>query len=413
MHNYYTIARHTRDLLSGRGQPPKFPDENLLHKAIIDIAIGGSAADERPHSEVIRTVKTIDDLTAALQKLEFNLSRSSVYLKLQPRNATTHEGKRHVKTAPVKLIRPENSENARHPDTLFARTSISYLEELASLLGPTEVTFLSQDDKARVPIGITAASKQAPMIMHMEYRVKLSDHDFVLAPKHKLVPSVIASVSINENSIGVPGVTYSGPTYVAIRRAKHTSATAFSHLQDMKRIRTLDAFNEDLFTSDGLSKPVMIITVDGGPDENPRYEKTILCATDYFSTYNLDALFIATNAPGRSAFNRVERCMAPLSHDLFGVVLPHDHFGSHLNAQGQTVDEKLEEQNFAHAGEVLADIWSSTVIDGFPTVAEYIDLKEENPTEITRKSPEWCAKHILESKYFLQIVKWLRYSLLY
>ena len=92
--------------------------------------------------------------------------------------------------------------------------------------------------------------------------------------------------------------------------------------------------------------------------------------------------------------------MAPLSHDLSGVVLPHDHFGSHLNAQGQTVDEKLEEQNFAHAGKVLADIWSSTVIDGFPTVAEYIDPKEEDPTEITRKSPEWCAKHIQESRHF-------------
>ena len=96
------------------------------------------------------------------------------------------------------------------------------------------MTFISQDDKARVPIGITAANKQAPMIMHMEYRVKLSDHDFVLAPKHKLVPSVIASVRLKENSIGEPGVTYSRITYVTMRSAMHTSSTAFGHLQDMK-----------------------------------------------------------------------------------------------------------------------------------------------------------------------------------
>jgi len=31
--------------------------------------------------------------------------------------------------------------------------------------------------------------------------------------------------------------------------------------------------------------------------------------------------------------------MAPLSHDLAGILLPHDHFGSHLNATGHTVDE--------------------------------------------------------------------------
>ena len=29
---------------------------------------------------------------------------------------------------------------------------------------------LSQDDKARVPLGTTAANKQAPIMMHLEYR---------------------------------------------------------------------------------------------------------------------------------------------------------------------------------------------------------------------------------------------------
>ena len=106
-------------------------------------------------------------------------------------------------------MKGENSHHARHPNTQFAQASISYLEELASLLGPAEVTFHSQDDKARVTIGITAANKQAPMIMHMEYKVKLSDHDFVVAPKHKLVPSVIAAITVKANSIGKTAVTYS------------------------------------------------------------------------------------------------------------------------------------------------------------------------------------------------------------
>ena len=64
----------------------------------------------------------------------------------------------------------------------------------------------------------------------------------------------------------------------------------------------------------------MIVTVDGGPDENPRYEKTISCAVDYFNTHDLDAFFLVTNAPGRSAFNRIKRRVAPLSKELGGVL---------------------------------------------------------------------------------------------
>ena len=111
-----------------------------------------------------------------------------------------------------------------------------------------------------------------------------------------------------------------------------------------------------------------------------RYEKTIKCSVSYFLKHNLDAFYLATNAPGpagRSAFNRVERRMAPLSHDLAGVVLPHDTFGSHLNNKNETVDKELEMKNFAKAGEVLAEIWSKTVINNYPTVAEYINPSDE------------------------------------
>ena len=69
----------------------------------------------------------------------------------------------------------------------------------------------------------------------------------------------------------------SGPTYIAIRSAKHTGSSAYSHLQDMKRIRSLPEFAES-FAQNEKEKKVMIITTDGGPDENPRYQKTIASA---------------------------------------------------------------------------------------------------------------------------------------
>ncbi|XP_017491784.1 PREDICTED: uncharacterized protein LOC108379928, partial [Rhagoletis zephyria] len=142
----------------------------------------------------------------------------------------------------------------------------------------------------------------------------------------------------------------------------------------------------------------MIFSVDGGPDENPRYKKVI----SHFKEYDLDGLFMFTNAPGRSAYNRVERRMAPLSRELATVVLPYEHYGSHLDSQGKTIDNELELKNFQHAGETLAEIWSQVVIDGHNVIAEYVPPGEVLP-EPTQVSDIWYGNR--ESQYFLQIIK--------
>ena len=41
----------------------------------------------------------------------------------------------------------------------------------------------------------------------------------------------------------------------------------------------------------------MIITVDGGADENARYENTIYCEIGYFAEHDLGACYV-TIAPG-------------------------------------------------------------------------------------------------------------------
>ena len=54
--------------------------------------------------------------------------------------------------------------------------------------------FVSQDDKPRVPIGLTATNKQSPLLMHVEYKVSLSDHDWDVAAEHMLIPSVYTGI---------------------------------------------------------------------------------------------------------------------------------------------------------------------------------------------------------------------------
>ena len=104
-------------------------------------------------------------------------------------------------TVPVKLSRPQADHHNAHPDQHFCVSSIRSLETVASVLGPNKVIYLFQDDKARVPIGLTAANKQAPLLMHVEYKVSLPDHDFVIASQHKLIPSVYAICEIKPNEM--------------------------------------------------------------------------------------------------------------------------------------------------------------------------------------------------------------------
>ena len=134
---------------------------------------------------------------------------------------------------------------------------------------------------------------------------------------------------------------------IRIRSEKHDSSTAISHHQDI--VEMFQAQPE-------LEKPILILSVDGGPDENPRFPKTLECSIAKFKAFNLDFLIVLTHAPGNSAFNFVERRMAPLSKELAGVVLPHDNFGSHLDSGSKTINADLERLNFQHAGETLAEV---------------------------------------------------------
>lgn len=89
----------------------------------------------------------------------------------------------------------------------------------------------------------------------MEYRIRLPDHDWVIAERHKLIPSVYGAMRIEKGGVGRPDtVTYSGPTYIAIRSGKHSWSTAKTHHSDFNRILQFPEF------ADFASKPVVIFT---------------------------------------------------------------------------------------------------------------------------------------------------------
>ncbi len=72
--------------------------------------------------------------------------------------------------------------------------------------------------------------------------------------------------------------------------------------------------------------------------------------------------------------------MATLSGKLAGITLPIDHFGKHLNSQGNVINSELATQNFQYAGEALCDIWSRDLIFGKRVDAQFINTLK-NPFE--------------------------------
>lgn len=78
----------------------------------------------------------------------------------------------------------------------------------------------------------------------MEYKVTLTDHNYFIAPQHCLLLVICA----NEKRIAL----------------------------EIKCIPSLDIFNDSFNNNTSESKPIMIVTANGGSGENPRYTKTIL-----------------------------------------------------------------------------------------------------------------------------------------
>ena len=102
--------------------------------------------------------------------------------------------------------------------------------------------------------------------------------------------------------------------------------------------------------------------------------------------------------------------MAPLSKDTAGIILPFDTFGSHLNSSNKTIDLELEKKNFEAAGDILASVWSETIIDDYPVVAKYQPPDSTSIDYNSEVEQTWIDKHVSQSRYLLQIVKFWDYS---
>ncbi|CAG8848641.1 34766_t:CDS:2, partial [Gigaspora margarita] len=94
-------------------------------------------------------VKTLDQFHATLKQMNYKISYLATYLRLLPKQFNIKEKKRNIK-------------------------------KMVLLLEPQSILTISQDDKARIPLGLAIANKQVPILIRLEYRVKLPDYDWIV-----------------------------------------------------------------------------------------------------------------------------------------------------------------------------------------------------------------------------------------
>ena len=83
---------------------------------------------------------------------------------------------------------------------MFAKSFMDDLLDVCELFGPKSVLVLSNDE-ATVKLGLAAASLQSPMLMSLDYKVRLPDHSIIVGERHSFIPSVYGVCDINEKGV--------------------------------------------------------------------------------------------------------------------------------------------------------------------------------------------------------------------
>lgn len=186
----------------------KFPD---LRKEISGALTQGGAAHPRRQNEDVRTTVSVPQLRKKLAGKGIEVSKTSLFYRLQPANKGHTGAKKHIDPLPIRMLRATNDLHKSHDDWSFCRATIDNLREPASFFGHSDVNVISQDDRCRVNVGTPAVGRQMKVLTELANKTKLPDHDFPVAAKHKLIPSVYATLNVEAGKLGdKKAVTYKG-----------------------------------------------------------------------------------------------------------------------------------------------------------------------------------------------------------
>ena len=230
-----------------------------------------------------------------------------------------------------------------------------------------------------------------------ERAAKAETHDHVTATGYRLIATSNAYMSLGSAAAELPDTGDLPPPlqfdtslqtardaklFVTVRNLKLQPSTPFQHARDL--LWHVENYREWHTSSPSPSaaaaaaatsplplKPMKIVIVDGGGDENPRFFNQIMCNTIIFLRCGYEHLVIAAAAAGFTPLRLVEFCNGSLSLSLDGAFIASDTHGSVTvdSKTGKASDPALEERNLRHACDEMVQYMCGGESFGFPIAA--------------------------------------------
>ncbi|EXX75382.1 hypothetical protein GLOIN_2v1783204 [Rhizophagus irregularis DAOM 181602=DAOM 197198] len=229
------------------------------------------------------------------------MARTTLNNYLLPRQSNSITAKAHHHPAWVAVVRVSRTEIRDHSDGHNCLASVKSARQFATVFANNAV-IISQDDKAKIGLGVPAVGRTFHTLQSVNELVSVADHDFPLGNAQKLVPSVYLMIKPNELNDELRTVQLA----IFVRRQWSLGTSSLSHMQDLENL-TLDPKYNDVLKTNREIRPIWVLLVDGGPDENPRHLKNIKTYCHLFQKFDLDYLTVRTHATGQSKYNPVER----------------------------------------------------------------------------------------------------------
>ncbi|CAG8550736.1 7259_t:CDS:2 [Cetraspora pellucida] len=216
------LINHIRDLKNvlQRKKRPKFKEALESHKF--------GAADSKRRKEVIK-VRIINHLQEVLEsKYDEHLSRTTVNNYLLPCHSNSIAAKKYHHPTNVQVKTVLRNKKAEHQDNYYCLASVKAVKQFASLFS-IFLVIVSQDDKAKVPLGIFAISRTFQVIQSINEPVIIPDHDFLVGSQQKLVLSVYLIIDPSDTNYTL----CSSQLSIYIRLQYEMGTSSITHMNDL------------------------------------------------------------------------------------------------------------------------------------------------------------------------------------
>ncbi|KAJ8019969.1 hypothetical protein HOLleu_41765 [Holothuria leucospilota] len=348
---------------------------NLIPTVNEFIGDNGFSAHERRRSTTGRSCGTsLDQLrrhVISTAKCPNDVSTVTLRRLMEPPSKLRNSRKQYKGLVKAKVASKRNDVRKKNEDGHYYAARMRYRLEFGRKF-EDETIVISADCMNKVNIGGLAVSRyhQIRRIFPNDDRPNVPDHDFPIGKGYKITPSgymILKSKpgfqKTTQDNLGrtVYQFPRTGPSFLFNRVARFRSVSVQSHVNDLDKI---------LSSREGVGKTMVILSVDGGPDWNPKSWTVQLYLQRLFKRWDLDLLCLSTYGPGLSALNMIEHLWSPLSDKLSAVSLPAVLHGEEIPPSQQTglTEEEKEEKEvivFDTAMDRCAEYWEGATFDGY------------------------------------------------